>query len=422
MTRKQYKILSLGSGQSNFLLQQYGEMKRVNTFLEFSIDNYRDISTDTVSNNSFFNAHHQFNKTSLTQKQVIISLFKLLFVKTFWQFLFFELRTKTTLKNLKTTIKQQSTIKHMVDKEIVPLDYHIYHFHFCSIKNLQYLHYLPKTVNTICSFWGSDLYRNNSPRVLFYVRKALEKTKAITIQTPEMGTHLMEKYGFDLRPKITYARFALERTIYDNINAYKNDKTVIEAFKESIGVALDKIVVVIGYSAVAAFNHIEIIQTLISLSTATKNKICIILPLTYQRNDVYLNSLKITIAKSKDLEILTLENYLSNFDIAKLRLSTDIQIQMPVSDALSGSVTEVLYAGNSLIAGDWLPYTYFKEVGLHFDTVSNYKELLVLLENMVNNMSTQKLKNAKNPTIVRNNFFPEQTVTAWLELYQNLLK
>ena len=56
-----------------------------------------------------------------------------------------------------------------------------------------------------------------------------------------------------------------------------------------------------------------------------------------------------------------LKSHLSNVDVAKLRIETDIAINIQQTDAFSGSLQEHLFAGNILLVGDWLPYDILDE-------------------------------------------------------------
>src|SRR5690606_19796040 len=117
-----------------------------------------------------------------------------------------------------------------------------YQFHFCTKNTLKFIHYLPKRSKTICSFWGSDLYRINDPYNLFYVKKALRKTTKITIQTPEMVTDLGRKYGAFLLDKVVFAQFALETKIYNYIDLFEKDIGALMEFKNTHQIPVDNVV------------------------------------------------------------------------------------------------------------------------------------------------------------------------------------
>src|SRR5690606_7299055 len=73
---------------------------------------------------------------------------------------------------------------------------------------------------------------------------------------------------------------------------------------------------------------------------------------------------------------LLISKSLSDVDVAKLRIETDITINIQISDAFSASLQEHLFAQNLLLVGDWLPYqiltdnqVFFKQTRI--DSLSN---------------------------------------------------
>ena len=54
------------------------------------------------------------------------------------------------------------------------------------------------------------------------------------------------------------------------------------------------------------------------------------------------------------------DKFLSLDELVKLRINSNVMIMMNNSDALSGSVSEALYAENLLISAIWLPYSPYR--------------------------------------------------------------
>ena len=82
--------------------------------------------------------------------------------------------------------------------------------------------------------------------------------------------------------------------------------------------------------------------------------------MTYGLTAEYLNQI-IDHLKKTGLSYIILSDFLTKKEVAKLRLITDIAINISISDAYSASVQEQIYAENIVITGNWLPYDYLKE-------------------------------------------------------------
>jgi len=417
------KVISLGLSQSNFLIQLYGQIKKIEDLFSFNVDNLYDLSGGKTQDASFvFETFYNFSKLQFSRKQYFISFLKILNYSFFWKSLFFELNRDFSISTLITHTTSQTVYKTIVDRGIVPLKFSIFHFHYCIPYNLKLIHYLPKNANVLCSFWGSDLYRNKDKGTLFYVTLALKRANKVTIQTPEMGLDLLKRYGTWLEPKVNYALFALEQNIYTLMDGYKNDRVLLQAYKTALNIPLSHTVITIGYNANKAFNHIEILKALNSLPAKVINTITCILPLSYQRDTIYLEELNSYIAAINHFSIIKIETFIPNEEVAKLRLITDIQIQMPISDALSGSITEVLYAGNIVLAGDWLPYAIFERKGVYYTKIKNYEDLATVLPKTIKNVSKLKVNYKWNADNIKKHFFPQQTSKTWVKIYKNLIK
>ncbi len=414
-------IISLGFSQSNFLVQLYSEIKSRNPNFLFHVDNFRDLSKGTIKYESkVFESYHNFADHKFPKAILFQSLIKLAFTKVFWRFLWFEFKVRKNVRGVLGFVKKEIQYKSIVDKIILPLNFDIYQFHYVKANKLNYIHYLPKNARMVCSFWGSDLYRNDSPYNAFYVKQALAKATNITIQTPEMAEDLYKKYGFFLKEKVIHAQFAIETEIYDLMDLYENEADILFDFKKQYSIPNNHKVITIGYNAKEVFKHIPILKELNKMDDSLKTKLTCILPLTYSRNDeVYLKELY-QVIEGLDLNVVCFNSFMSHQDLAKSRLISDVQIQLPISDALSGSVTEALYAGNVVLAGAWLPYGIYERNNISIETLTNFEDLKPEIERILKNLEELKVRDSDRKDKIKAVFFPEITVKAWMDLYNKL--
>lgn len=411
------KILVLGIGQSNFLDQLYEPISLENTQLIIDVDGYNDISKGkSTSENNIYNNFFDFKKTKIGFYSRIKMTIQLFFLSVFWRILFFEISQQASLKNCKKVINELSRAKYIVDQFIIPMNYDLIHFHFCTPENLRYMNFLPMKAKTICSFWGSDLLRNTGISNVFYVQLALNNASAITIQTRELAEILYCKYGRIFANKTKIIPFTISTKIYEFIDLYLKDSMKIEEFKFKYGIPIDKKVIVVSHNAFKENNHILILEELKNLQKSVKEKIVVVLPLAYGGNPSYINELILLTSQMTDFKVILLFDYLNAEEVALFRLATDVLIQMPISDALSGAMTEVLYAENKVISGSWLPYGILKRKGIEFVQIENFHEI----QNQLNILlaATEKSKNAEK---IKSFLFPETTTPLWKNLFKKVM-
>lgn len=416
------KILILGIGQSNFLDQLYGGINKRCKEFAFYIDNYNTFSKENVDKTLLpYTEFYNFSENSFSYWKIFKSLSSFIFKGIFWDIVSFEYQRGKKIKQIKDELFKFTLAKCIVDRCIIPNHYDIIHFHFCIPNNLREVFFLPNKCKIVCSFWGSDLLRDYSPENKFYVKKALEYSTNITLQSEEMGEILLEKYGYEFRDKLRYLRFTLDPKIFEFIDHFKNEKLVLDKFNSKHDIPKDRIVVTIGHNAYSENNHLEIIKEIRKLSKTVLSNYVFVLHLSYGGNSEYIEKL-IEVAESESaVLIIPITSYLDPKEIAKLRLCTDLFIQMPITDALSGTMTEVLYAGNSVVAGSWLPYRILKKNEIYFDELKAFEDLPKFLESFLSNFEGFKLRNSSNAHAIRQFLFPERTTGDWINLFNRIL-
>ena len=413
------KILSLGISQSNFLSQLYGDLKKKFPEYTVSVNQFFDLSNGQINNKSIFDQHYDFDRVRISQIESYRSFLQLAFTNIFWEILFFELSQNKSLKKAYYFLRSFAYNKIVAEKYIIPLKYDVFHFHFCNPLYLKYLHFFPKDKKIVCSFWGSDLMRETGITNVFYVKKALEKADVITIQNQELAEMLYCKYGREFQNKTKVIQFTLHEEIYEMIDTLRDDKKKIIEFKLKYNIPTGKTVIAVSHNEFRANNHLLILSQIEKLEENLKNRIVILLHLGYGREEEYLQEIDF-FCKSTKLDIVLIDSFFDARDTALLRLSIDLMIQMPISDALSGAMTEILYAGNQVYAGAWLPYGILRRNGIHFDEVQEYHELPIKIQDYFNNKDVIKSLNKNNAFQIRNFLFPDKTTSDWNLLFKDL--
>ncbi len=115
----------------------------------------------------------------------------------------------------------------------------------------------------------------------------------------------------------------------------------------------------VGHNGSRENQHIKILSALKNLNT--QKNIIIHLLVSYALLDDYHQELLDEI-KEYPFEIRLQYDYLSEDALLKYRSQMDILIFAPISDAMSATVTEALYLGSKVIAGNWLPYDDYNAI------------------------------------------------------------
>jgi hypothetical protein len=308
-------------------------------------------------------------------------------------------RSKTAIR---LAIQGESLLRDIVARR----PYSLCHVHSCTPLNLAGLDRLPRTTKLICSFWGSDLLRVGSMLDQWQIRRVLHRADRITVQSPELREVLLATHGRDLADKTCCCRFPVQPDLYGRLDQRTDPKTSTETRT-----------VVIGHNGNPANRHLEVIAALARLPRQEKQRIRFVVPIAYAPEADYVKSIR-DAAHAHDLRVEILDGFLDWDRLAELRASAHDYLHFPISDALSHTVTEYIYAGARVYVGAWLPYGPFRRAGLPFAEV---EDLDRLPEALFSRHPADDISLAARREAVRANFFNDAVMPAWHELYASLL-
>ena len=297
--------------------------------------------------------------------------------------------------------------------------YNVFHFHMCSSDNAGYIDALPKGARAICSFWGSDLLRSHGLYNYWYQTRLLERCDLITIQAPELEEVVLAKFGRHLKPKIRRCFFPLDEDFYRLMDRLRDDKARRSQFRQFLGADPGMTVVAAGHNGNPQNNHLAIITALAGLPPDRKRSLLVVFPMTYGAHAEHQAAVR-RAATDAGLNFRVLTDYVEAEQVALLRLTCDILIHVPVSDALCWTGLETMYAGNVLLAGSWLPYSPYRRAGVPYQVVDEIPELTAVLTSLWPRLNECKKEMDASRDRFRSHFFPEQTSRAWIEAYRSL--
>jgi len=415
------RILALGLDQSNFLVQLYKGMKEIKNDFYIGILSVRNL--DKKANDDFLNVFDKiYSKKKIPFLRYFEACFSVLISGWFWRFFIYILVIERKFKKAAHFIIVSIGEKALILQQDDFLQYEVFHFHYIQYSYLRMLWMLPKNRKIVCSFWGSDLLRTSDSFNHYIVREALQKADKITVQTIEMKEIVLSKYGRVLLDKIELAIFPTDLKILNIIDQTEQDKLIQLQLCDKLSINYNKIKVVIGHNANPFNNHIRIIEQLKNISN--KQNLQLLIPFTYGISLGEKEKYKIEIIKAlKDAGIayVIIEEYMPIKELALLRSITDIMIHLPSSDALSAALTEAAYAGSIILTGGWLPYSPFKIAKLKMSFIYKFEELKDEMDEILVNFEQTKIDTKIiNKNKVYENFKPEVTSRAWVDLFLKL--
>lgn len=268
------------------------------------------------------------------------------------------------------------------------VDFHVFHRGVDSLINKLLRH---KTVKI--TIWGSDFYRADIARREQH-RKIYAQCNCIQLVTESFKQDFLN-YFQDFETKIRISNFGLYQfDIIDKVNKAPNKPL----FK--FGQYKDKIMVACGYNGSKGQQHKLIIAALKRIENRIKDKIYLVFPMTYGADLNYLHEVQ------KELEVINIpytvvDKHLDNEEIARLRIETDLAVNIQITDAFSGSLQEHIFCENLLLVGDWLPYSLLDVKGIFYKKCSLDNLSLDILD-CIENFSFYKKKTFGNKEKIHN--------------------
>lgn len=415
------RVLVTGLNQSNFLIQLYSSIKQQHAGLHIAATSLRRHGDNQkIASSTAFDKIYT-NKPSFFFK--ILSFPGLLFSRWFISALVYILFVQKNLKKALHLCYASTTEKAFFASNGSFKQYDVFHFHYLQYSYIRGIWMVPAGKKIICSFWGSDLLRTADNFNHFIVKKALEKATIITVQSNELKEIVLIKYGRGFKDKIRVVQFSLDENTFTLIYKYRGNQALINQFCKDNNISITKTRIVIGHNASNFNNHIAIIRALGMVED--KRNIFVIIPFAYgiaPKNKEAYKKQVIDELNIAGVQFTILDNYLNGENLALLRVVSDVMVHMPETDALSAALTETAYAGNIIIAGNWLPYSPFKKAGLQVE-YTDFENLTDTFTRVITNYkSLQQEASPVNAVAVKQYFFPSKTAEGWLDIFNELGK
>lgn len=251
----------------------------------------------------------------------------------------------------------------------------------------------PYSEQVILSVWGSDLLRRSKAETKQYKKYYKVATK-VTLANDNIKKTLLNTYGDFLNNKCFVA--GVPWGMMDVIDEIKGNSNREELCKE-LGINPTGLInVFLGYNGRECQRHVELTEAMSKLPKQVKEKINLVYTMTYGvPPQPYLDNLKL-LAEKSGCFCTFIEKYLTEVDIAKLRLTCDILVHAQPTDAASASFYESMYAGAVCVNGSWLPYDFLTDYHNRVVEYDDICQLTVVVQDIVENFDYYKKKFARN--------------------------
>lgn len=225
--------------------------------------------------------------------------------------------------------------------------------------------------------WGSDVLRCPKYQVPI-IKKMFRLADYVTSNLPLFSEKYINLYNVHPN-KMLYAGFASE--IFDLIPEIKGKYSKSE-MADKIGIPVADYYIACGYMADQAQRHKLMIESLGMNSDLIPKNAMLLFPFTYGngRNEIYMSELK-ELCDKYNLKCHFVTDYLTNEQMAMLRIIADLFIHIQPTDAASASLVEYLQAGVQVINGKWLDYPNLEKDCIPYHVCEDLESLPELLKN-----------------------------------------
>lgn len=256
------------------------------------------------------------------------------------------------------------------------------------------------------SFWGSDILRIGEKQA-HKLESLLKRCKAISLPTIEMRKKFQVFYGQKYDSKIIAGCY-FGSPIFSAIQEQSFDKLTA---KKRLGLPTNKTIVHIGYSGAKAQQHLPVIEQLAELPPTVKQQLFIQIHLGYAlESPEYCRQIQDALDRSRIEHELILD-FLDRPGMATFRLAADVFIHAQITDAMSSTIREYLFAHAALFNPVWIPYPEFKKLGIDYLEYHNFSEIKDGLIAYLSGNLTIDFTNNQN--LMFNNYSWEKAKAAW---------
>lgn len=272
----------------------------------------------------------------------------------------------------------------------------------------------------VLTFWGGEFIEQKvlgSSKIYRYLLNRLSKNVDCIINSSEGKQDILNKLPyFKGTYKYGYLGSAPLEALFDLISTESKSES-----KKTLGMPVDKLTVIIGYSGKPLHRHIAIIKALQGYPELIK-RIHLIVSMTRGATNDYIERVENELKELGCSYSLFRGRFLSDTEIARIRNATDVVLQLSEWDGFSRSIVECLSAKSLMIYGDWLDYKkHMKTYGFEGLSVPSIDVGVSKLAEVLSNPSIYSGMLENNCKRVRNKALWSECIKDWIGAYYSLL-
>ena len=294
----------------------------------------------------------------------------------------------------------------------------VFHIQFLFPNFSTLLPLLPPGARVLLSVCGSDLLRTAGVETYARQLALCERADLITVRSLEMREIFLAKFGRGFFPKMRLARWGdVNLPLIDTVDSPDQRRS----FLARQGIPQQRCVVCVGHNGFPENQHLEVLSRLAAMDPALKQHLALIIPMTYGGDEEYRAQVR-EAALQTGMPFTILTDYLTSEDVARLRVSADVMIHVPISDSLGGSMCATLYAGNAVITGAWLPYGELRRLAVPMFEIESFDDLPQVLYRAADR---QKMSDADKGLVrqrIRDIADWSRLTEDWCAVYRELLQ
>lgn len=286
------------------------------------------------------------------------------------------------------------------------VDFHAYYPYYNNLIS----NCIKKDVRFDITLWGSELLRADEKRIE-QLRYGFDNCYLVKM-SDNLQTAMLRIYGKQYYDKCRTVFFG--NCDFPKIDAIEKESKYV--LKERLYGKVDgKKILVLGYNGIPSQNHDKMIHALDSLSQEEKASIHVVLPMTYGATQDYIAQIR-RLVNDTNISYTLLDSYMSTDEVAALRITADIVINIQNTDALAGSLQDHLYCGNVCIFGDWLDYSLYSQNEIFYIKTS-MNEVSSHLRDVLLNFNKYYQASSGNHDKIKNLLSWETTIVKQVSVY-----
>lgn len=290
-------------------------------------------------------------------------------------------------------------------------DYDIVDFHaYYPIYNALMKECVDNQIKFDITLWGSDLMRASDAE-----KQLLEfgfDNCYLIKMSDSLHSSMLESYGTKYEGKSRIAYFGnSDFPIIDKLTDIDSNSIKQNLYGSVVG----KRIVVLGYNGISSQNHLSMLKAIGCLSLEEKQMIHVALPMTYGAQNAYIDDVRV-VADELGISYTIFDRFLTIEEIAVIRKTADIVVNVQNTDALAGSLQDHLYCGNVCIFGEWLKYDYYTNNGIYYIKTS-MDELTTHIKEVLHNYDKYRQLCANNKSRINNLLSWESTILNQVAIY-----